>query len=57
MTTQKYISTYATLVNKSGDKQEAIHILDEAIKKYKPDDQENKDLQLLMALKAKIENG
>ena len=53
----KYISTYATLVNKSGDKQEAIHILDEAIKKYKIDDQENKDLQLLIALKTKIENG
>ncbi len=53
----KYISTYATLVNKSGDKQSAIRILDDAIKKYKPDDLENKDLQLLMALKSKIENG
>ena len=53
----KYVATYAQLVNKSGEKQEAIQILDEAIKKYDHDDPENKDLQLLMALKAKIENG
>ncbi|MFZ1676807.1 MAG: DUF255 domain-containing protein [Saprospiraceae bacterium] len=52
----KYIATYATLVNKSGDKQAAIHILDEAIKKYKEDEQENKDLLMLRALKSKIEN-
>ena len=52
----KYIATYAQLVNKSGARQEAIHILEEAIKKYKADDQENKDLQALMALKAKFEN-
>ncbi|MEO6131946.1 MAG: DUF255 domain-containing protein [Saprospiraceae bacterium] len=53
----KYVLTYAQLVNKSGNKQEAIHILDEAIKKYKPEDQENKDLRALVALKSKIENG
>ena len=53
----KYIVTYARLVNKSGARQEAIQILDEAIKKYKPEDQENKDLQALIALKLKIENG
>ncbi len=52
----KYIATYATLVNKSGDKKEAIRILDEAIKKYKEDEQENKDLIMLRALKSKIEN-
>jgi len=53
----KYIATYAQLVNKSGARQEAIQILEEAIKKYNHDDQENKDLQLLIALKTKIENG
>ncbi|HZV70346.1 MAG TPA: DUF255 domain-containing protein [Saprospiraceae bacterium] len=53
----KFIATYATLVNKSGDKEAAIHILDEAIKKYKADEVENKDLQMLIALKNKIENG
>lgn len=53
----KYIATYATLVNKSGNRQEAIRILDEAIKKYKTDEPENKDLILLKALKSKIENG
>ncbi len=53
----KYIATYAQLVNKSGARLEAIHILEEAIKKYNHDDQENKDLQLLIALKSKIENG
>jgi len=52
----QYISTYAQLMNKSGDRTEALHILDEAIKKYNPDDPNNKDLQLLIALKNKIEN-
>ncbi len=50
----KYISTYAQLMHKSGARQEAIQILDEAIRKY--NDEENKDLQSLKALKAKIEN-
>jgi thiol-disulfide isomerase/thioredoxin len=53
----QYISTYAQLINKSGDRQEAIHILEEAIRKYSNEDQNNKDLQALIALKAKIENG
>ncbi|MEP6647262.1 MAG: DUF255 domain-containing protein [Saprospiraceae bacterium] len=53
----KYILTYAQLVSKSGNKSEAIHILEEAIKKYKVEDAENKDLQALVALKNKIENG
>ena len=50
----KFVSTYAQLMYKSGAKQEAIHILDEAIRKY--NDEENKDLQSLKALKTKIEN-
>ncbi|MDQ3016424.1 MAG: thioredoxin domain-containing protein [Bacteroidota bacterium] len=50
----KYVSTYAQLMHKSGAKQEAINILDEAIRKYK--DEESKDLQSLKALKTKIEN-
>ena len=51
----KFISTYAQLMHKSGAKQEAINILEEAIKKYNPEE-ENKDLQSLKALKTKIEN-
>ncbi len=51
----KFVATYAQLVHKSGAKQEAIDILDEAIQKYE-DDLENKDLQSLKALKTKIEN-
>lgn len=51
----KYVSTYAQLVLKSGQKQQALDILDEAIKKYGADE-ENKDLQSLKALKTKIEN-
>ena len=51
----KYISTYAQLVHKSGAKQEALQILDEAIRKY-DGGEENKDLQSLKALKTKIEH-
>ncbi len=51
----KYIATYAQLKHKAGAKQEAILILDEAIRKH-VDDPANKDLQYLKALKAKMEN-
>lgn len=51
----KFISTYAQLVHKYGNKQDAIHILDEAIRKYNGDE-ESKDLQSLKALKTKIQN-
>ena len=51
----KYIATYAQLVLKSGSKQDAIRILDEAIRKY-DDDDAGKDLQYLKALKTKFEN-
>lgn len=51
----KYISTYAQLVFKAGNKDGAISILDDAIRKYN-DDEENKDLQILKALKTKIQN-
>ncbi len=51
----KFVSTYAQLVHKSGARQEAINILEEAIRKYN-DEPENKDLQTLKALKSKIEN-
>ena len=50
----KFVSTYAQLMHKSGATQEALRILDEAIRKY--DDAENKDLQSLKSLKTKIEN-
>lgn len=51
----KFISTYAQLMHKSGNKVGAIQVLEEAIRKYK-DEEENKDLQSLKALKTKIEN-
>lgn len=51
----KYIATYAQLVLKSGAKDEAIRILDEAIRKYE-EDETNKDLQYLKALKTKFQN-
>ena len=51
----KMIATYAQLLHKSGSKQEAIQILDDAIRRYGAND-ENKDLHLLKALKTRIEN-
>jgi len=51
----KYIATYAQLVLKSGAKDEAIRILDEAIRKY-DDDDAGKDLQYLKALKTKFQH-
>ena len=51
----KYIATYAQLKHKAGAKEEAIIILEQAIKKH-VDDPANKDLQYLKSLKAKIEN-
>lgn len=50
----KYVLTYAQLKHKIGARQEAIHILDEALRKYK--DEESKEAQSLKALKNKIEN-
>ncbi|MEO5906889.1 MAG: DUF255 domain-containing protein [Saprospiraceae bacterium] len=51
----KFVATYAQLKYKAGAKQEAIIILEEAIRKQ-VDDPTNRDLQYLKALKAKIEN-
>jgi thiol-disulfide isomerase/thioredoxin len=52
----KHVATYAELVNHAGQKEEAIRILEEAIRKYSADD-ESKDLKHLKALKNKITNG
>lgn len=51
----KMVATYAQLVYKSGQKAEAIQILDDAIKRYDADET-NKDLLNLKALKNRIEN-
>ena len=51
----KYISTYAQLVHRSGAKQEALEILENAIKRY-GGDESDKELQNLRALKSRIEN-
>ena len=51
----KFVSTYALLVHQAGKKNEAVQILEQAIMKYK-EDEANKDLQSLKALKTKIEN-
>ncbi len=51
----KYVTTFAQLMHKSGAKQEAINILDEAIRKYGKEE-DSKDLQSLKALKTRIEN-
>jgi len=50
----KYVAGYASLVQKTMGKDEAIKILDGAMKKYT--DTEDKDYKQLMALKKKIEN-
>lgn len=51
----KYVATYAQLKHKAGAKQEALEILDNAIRKM--GEEESKELQLLKALRNKIENG
>ena len=53
----KHVSTYATLVQKTKGKEEAVKILDEALKKYESDSEESKDAQQLKALRNKIQNG
>jgi len=50
----KYVVGYASLVQKTMGKDEAIKILDGALKKY--EDPEDKDYKQLMALRKKIEN-
>ncbi len=51
----KYVSGYATLVQKTMGKDEAIKVIDGALKKYT--DPEDKDYKQLMSLRKKIENG
>lgn len=51
----KHISGYASLVQKNVGKQEAIQILDEALKKY--EGEETKASKELKALRNKIQNG
>jgi len=50
----KYVAGYASLVQKTMGKDEAIKVLDGALKKY--NDPEDKDYKQLMALRKKIEN-
>lgn len=50
----KFVAGYASLVQKTMGKDEAIKILDGALKKYS--DPEDKDYKQLMALRKKIEN-
>jgi thiol-disulfide isomerase/thioredoxin len=50
----KYVSGYASLVQKTMGKDEAIKILDGALKKYS--DPDDKDYKQLMALRKKIED-
>jgi thiol-disulfide isomerase/thioredoxin len=52
----KHIATYATLVQKTKSKEEAVKILDEALKKYEGEAEPSKDAQQLKALKNKIQN-
>ena len=52
----QYIASYAKLVYKSHGKEEAIRILDEALRKYANESEESKDYRELKALKNKIEN-
>jgi hypothetical protein len=52
----KHVSIYATLVQKTKGKEEAVKILDEALKKYDPEE-ESKDAQTLKALRNKIQHG
>ena len=51
----KYVAGYATLVQKTMGKDEAIKVIDIALKKYT--DPEDKDYKQLMLLRKKIENG
>jgi hypothetical protein len=51
----KYVAGYATLVQKTMGKDEAIKVIDGALKKYT--DPEDKDYKQLMSLRKKIENG
>lgn len=51
----KHVTTYATLVQKTKGKEEAVKILDEALKKYESEE-ESKDAQTLKALRNKIQN-
>lgn len=50
----KYVAGYASLVQKTMGKDEAIKVIDGALKKYS--DPEDKDYKQLMALRKKIEN-
>lgn len=54
----KYVTTYAQLVYKSKGKAEALLILDEAMKNYDSEEEQNtKEYQNLKALRNKFENG
>ncbi len=51
----RYIMTYASLLQKTQGKEEAVRVIDEALKKY--EDEETREAQQLKALRHKIQNG